>query len=233
MKWIFPSALLVLQVMTPVAWSTDASVEHSAYQGVTQWAYSDAESDSQPVSLQLKNDNHRCVLQQGSETPIALEGNAPCYWLADLDKKRVITEQYPDQNVDAVAFVGLTPIEVDAKQREYLKLAEGQYCTSQLQGVLIKAGQVYLAEPMVDAPACVGDMLDEKLYRTVAVNEHFTEEQWQERVNAREGEESVKKEDTSISSQQQSEEDRKSKTTEEVSLFETIKRKIDLILGKD
>ena len=123
----------------------------------------------------LSNDTDSCELiftADGIETRLPLALSTPCYWVTKPDSTEVQLHSYPTQNVDHVFLIAGTKLDWDDEKKQYQKLPIDTYCSQYLQGITIIDGVVTVADKKMDAPNCVGQSVDEKVFHGVALHKN-------------------------------------------------------------
>ena len=122
--------------------------------------------------LTLGNDASECELVtevDDKKTLLALPLASPCYWVTKPESEEVQHYAYPTEELSHVFLVAGTALEWSDEKKEYNKLPIDAYCSQYLQGITIQNDKVIISGERMDAPNCIGQAIDEKVFNGVAL----------------------------------------------------------------
>lgn len=118
----------------------------------------------------LDNREDSCILHSkvgDQEISIPLDMSSPCYWIRSVSDE-VIDYAYPEAGIDHTLLIAGTALDWDEEKKRYQKLPTSQYCTARLQGLLIGNNGINTSASSIEAPNCVGQAIDEKVFYGIA-----------------------------------------------------------------
>jgi hypothetical protein len=118
----------------------------------------------------LDNREDNCILHSKAgdqEVSIPLDMNSPCYWIRSKSDE-IIDYAYPEAGIDHTLLIAGTTLDWDDEKKQYQKLPTDQYCTARLQGLLISNNGINTSASSIEAPNCVGQAIDEKVFYGIA-----------------------------------------------------------------
>lgn len=118
----------------------------------------------------LDNREDSCILHSkvgDQEISIPLDMSSPCYWIRSASDE-VIDYAYPEAGIDHTLLIAGTALDWDEEKKRYQKLPTNQYCTARLQGLLIGNNGINTSAASIEAPNCVGQAIDEKVFYGIA-----------------------------------------------------------------
>lgn len=118
----------------------------------------------------LDNREDNCILHSKAgdqEVSIPLDMNSPCYWIRSKSDE-IIDYAYPEAGIDHTLLIAGTTLDWDDEKKRYQKLPTDQYCTARLQGLLISNNGINTSASSIEAPNCVGQAIDEKVFYGIA-----------------------------------------------------------------
>lgn len=121
----------------------------------------------------LNNESNTCELivkVDDIKTYLPLPLSTPCYWITKPDSADVQLHSYPTQDIDHVFLIAGTTLDWDDEKKQYHKLPINTYCSQYLQGVTIIGELVTIVDKKMDAPNCVGQNIDEKVFHGIALS---------------------------------------------------------------
>lgn len=125
--------------------------------------------------LILDNREAQCILHGKTgdqETHTSLDLQSPCYWISSAEDE-VTDYDYPDVGVRHTLLIAGTPLDWDQQKKQHQKLPTDQYCTEHLQGLVITKDAIHVSASNIEAPNCVGQTIDEKVFYGIAHDEHI------------------------------------------------------------
>lgn len=149
-----------------------------------QNASADSSADSMPdtsvhfiggYGLILDNREAQCILHSkvgDQETNTSLDLQSPCYWISSAEDE-VIDYDYLDVGVRHTLLIAGTPLDWNQQKKQYQKMPDDQYCTKHLQGLVITDNGIHASASSIEAPNCVGQAIDEKVFYGIAHDEHI------------------------------------------------------------
>ena len=123
-------------------------------------------------SLTLSNDNSECELITGTDdkkASLALPLTPPCYWITKPESEEAQHYAYASEEISHVFLVAGTALEWSDEKKEYNKLPIDAYCSQYLQGITVQSGEVIISGKKMDAPNCIGQDIDEKVFNGVTL----------------------------------------------------------------
>ncbi|RVU84197.1 hypothetical protein EOL70_11970 [Leucothrix sargassi] len=110
------------------------------------------------------------AIAKGDDTSeLSLPLSAPCYWVTLPESTEAKSFAYPDQGISQVFLVAGTELNWEDEKKIHQKLPLETYCSEFLQGFVVKGDTAALAGDKLEAPICVGQNIDEKVFKGVAL----------------------------------------------------------------
>jgi hypothetical protein len=125
--------------------------------------------------LSLSNETTDCELIteiDNTKTQLTLPLSAPCYWITKPESTDAQHYSYPNESADQVALIAGTALNWSDEKKEYQKLPLDVYCSQYIQGIAIKSDSSTLIGEKLDAPNCIGQAIDEKVFHGLALQQN-------------------------------------------------------------
>lgn len=145
----------------------------SSYGFAEEVALNNLEQQIDQYRFTLESDTTECKLlvdSNDNKVELALSLSTPCYWVTKSDSTQAQHYSYPESNISHTLLIAGTPLDWSNEKKTYHKLPLDTYCTQHLQGIKIKDEAVILSNERMDAPNCIGQTIDEKVFSSVALH---------------------------------------------------------------
>ena len=122
-----------------------------------------------PYQLKLLNNKNNCQLtisqKEKKAVILQLESKSPCYFFADSSHQTAQLYSYKEDGIDNVLLIGGTAVEQKPDETQAQKKSSQDYCSQDIQAIILEHGEIKLGERNTESTACSQDRLDEKIYQ--------------------------------------------------------------------